>query len=148
MANAILTPEEELALRKPIDEHVGAIQAKIDALRVDGTDKVIALEGSIDDAKRDKILTKDERDRAIAAYEKDLSKAKAVESQNKSQVDALIKEAVDYLSAHYDKDYLDAVKASCAAEKVVAKQDYDKHLAQLEKEHQGQPGQALRQRGD
>ncbi|MBE5024797.1 galactoside ABC transporter permease [Olsenella sp. DSM 107455] len=136
MANAILTPEEELALRKPIDEHVGAIQAKIDALRVDGTDKVIALEGSIDDAKRDKILTKDERDRAIAAYEKDLSKAKAVESQNKSQVDALIKEAVDYLSAHYDKDYLDAVKASCAAEKVVAKQDYDKHLAQLEKEHQ------------
>ena len=136
MANAILTPEEELALRKPIDDHVGAIQAKIDALRVDGTDKVIALEGSIDDAKRDKILTKDERDRAIASYQKDLAKAKSVESQNKSQVDALIKEAVDYLSAHYDKDYLDAVKQSCAAERVVAKQDYDKHLARLEKEHQ------------
>ncbi len=43
MANAILTPEEEMALRSPIDEHVGAIQAKIDALRVDGTDKVVVL---------------------------------------------------------------------------------------------------------
>ena len=136
MANAILTPEAELALRKPIDDHVAAIQAKIDALRVDGTDKVVSLEGAIDDAKRDKILTKAERDRAISAYQKDLAKAKSVESSNKSQVDKLVKEAVDYLSAHYEKDYLTAVNQSCAAERVVAKQDYDKHLAQLEKEHQ------------
>lgn len=136
MANAILTPEAELALRKPIDDHVAAIQAKIDALRVDGTDKVVALEGAIDDAKRDKILTKAERDRAISSYQKDLAKAKSVESSNKSQVDKLVKEAVDYLSAHYEKDYLVRVKESCAAERVVAKQNYDKRLAQLEKEHQ------------
>ena len=136
MANAILTPEAELALRKPIDDHVAAIQAKIDALRVDGTDKVVSLEGAIDDAKRDKILTKAERDRAISAYQKDLAKAKSVESSNKSQVDKLVKEAVDYLSAHYEKDYLVRVKESCAAERVVAKQNYDKRLAQLEKEHQ------------
>ena len=136
MANAILTPEEEMALRKPIDDRVGAIQAKVDALRVDGTDKVVALEGSIDDAKRDKILTRDERDRAIATYQKDLATAKSVEAKNKSQVDALIKEATDYLSAHYEKDYLAAVRQSCAAERVVAKQNYDKHLAELEKEHQ------------
>ena len=136
MANAILTPEAELALRKPIDDHVAAIQAKVDALRVDGTDKVVSLEGAIDDAKRDKILTKAERDRAISAYQKDLAKAKSVESSNKSQVDKLVKEAVDYLSAHYEKDYLVRVKESCAAERVVAKQNYDKRLAQLEKEHQ------------
>ena len=43
MANAILTPEEELALRKPIDDHVGAIQAKIDALRVDGSGQFALL---------------------------------------------------------------------------------------------------------
>lgn len=136
MAQAILTAEEEQALLKPIDEHVAVIQAKVDALRVDGTDKVVSLEGAIGDTKRDKILSKAERDSAIAAYQKDLAKAKSVESANKSQVDALVKEAVDYLSAHYKKDYLDAVKQSCAAERVVAKQDFDKRLAELEKEHQ------------
>ena len=136
MANAILTPEAELALRKPIDDYVGGIQAKVDALRADGTTKVVALQGSIEDTKRDKILTKDERDRAISAYQRDLEKAKSVESANKSKVDSLVKDAVDYLSAHYDKDYLDAVKQSCAAEKVVAKQKYEKRLAELEKEHQ------------
>ena len=136
MANAILTPEAEQALRKPIDDYVGGIQAKVDALRADGTTKVVALQGSIEDTKRDKILTKDERDRAIAAYQKDLEKAKSVESANKSKVDALVKDAVDYLSAHYDKDYLDAVKQSCAQEKIVAKQNYEKRLAELEKEHQ------------
>ena len=136
MANAILTHEEEMALRKPIDDHVGAIQAKIDALRVDGTDKVVALEGSIDDAKRDKILTKDERERAIAAYQRDLEKAKAVESQNKSQVDALIKEAVDYLSAHYDKGLSRRGQAGLRLREGRRQANYDKRLAELEKEHQ------------
>ncbi len=136
MPNAILTSEQEMALRKPIDDYVGAIQAKIDALRVDGTDKVVSLQGAIDDAKRDKVLTKAERDSAINGYQNELAKAKSVEAKNKSSVDKLIKDAESYLSAHYDKDYLDAVKASCAAEKVVAKQNYDKHLAQLEKDHQ------------
>ena len=136
MPNAILTSEQEMALRKPIDDYVGAIQAKIDALRVDGTDKVVAFQGAIEDAKRDKVLTKDERDRAISGYQGQLAKAKEVESKNKSQVDALIKDAESYLSAHYEKDYLTSVQASCAAERVVAKQNYDKRLAQLEKEHQ------------
>ena len=63
MANVILTPEAEQALRKPIDDYVGGIQAKVDALRADGTTKVVALQGSIEDTKRDKILTKGERDR-------------------------------------------------------------------------------------
>ena len=38
-----LSAEEEAKLLKPIDEYIGKIQKKIDALRVDGSDKVQAL---------------------------------------------------------------------------------------------------------
>ena len=47
MANGnskILTEEQELKLRKPIEDHVGKIQEKIDSLRVDGTEKVVHLQ--------------------------------------------------------------------------------------------------------
>ena len=40
--NKILTAEQEMQLRQPIDEYVGGIQKKIDSLRVDGTDKVVS----------------------------------------------------------------------------------------------------------
>ena len=39
MDNKILTAEQELKLRKPIDDRVGAIQKEIDDLRADGTNK-------------------------------------------------------------------------------------------------------------
>lgn len=135
MPNAILSAEQEMALRKPIDERVGAIQAKIDALRADGTNKVIALTGAIEDAKRDKILTKAERESAISGYQTQLAAAKKVESANKSQVDALVKEAESYLSEHFEKDYLKAVYDSCATERAAAKKSYETRLAELEKEH-------------
>ena len=54
MANGnskILTEEQELKLRKPIEDHVGKIQEKIDSLRVDGTEKVVHLQGIIDRMK-------------------------------------------------------------------------------------------------
>ena len=56
MANGnskILTAEQEMQIRRPIEEYVGAIQKKIDALRVDGTDKVLSLQNAIDGVKRD-----------------------------------------------------------------------------------------------
>ena len=39
----ILSVDEELALRKPIDDYVGNIQKEVDALRADGTLKVVEL---------------------------------------------------------------------------------------------------------
>ena len=51
MANAnskILTAEQELKLRKPIDEYVGKIQKQIDSLRADGTDKVVSIQNQMD----------------------------------------------------------------------------------------------------
>ena len=38
--NKILTAEQEKKLLQPIDDYVGKIQSKIDALRADGTEKV------------------------------------------------------------------------------------------------------------
>ena len=45
--NKILTEEEIVELRKPIDEYVGKIQTEIDELRADGAKKVQDLENHI-----------------------------------------------------------------------------------------------------
>ena len=38
--NETLTAEQEMQLRKPIEDYVGEIQKKIDSLRADGTNKM------------------------------------------------------------------------------------------------------------
>ena len=134
--NKILTAGQELELRRPIEDHIGKIQAKIDGLRADGTDKVVAMQNAIDTMKRDKSLTKEEREHRIAAAHKELEQAKAVESKHKAEVAKLISEAENYLKAHFDKDYYQAVAASCAQEKVAAKEKYRLKVAELGKEHQ------------
>ncbi len=57
--NVIISAEEEAKLLKPIDEYVGKIQAQIDALRVEGSDKVNSLKNQIAIAKENKNLTKE-----------------------------------------------------------------------------------------
>ena len=56
--NVIISAEEEAKLLKPIDEYVGKIQKQIDALRVEGSDKVNSLKNQIAIAKENKNLTK------------------------------------------------------------------------------------------
>ena len=51
--SVILTENQEMELRKKIDSYVGKIQAEIDSLRADGTDKVIFLQNHIGTTKRD-----------------------------------------------------------------------------------------------
>ena len=65
-----------------------------------------------------------------------MEQAKAVESKHKAEVAKLISEAENYLKAHFDKDYYEAVAASCAQEKVAAKEKYRLKVAELGKEHQ------------
>ena len=72
MDNKILTAEQELKLRKPIDDRVGAIQKEIDDLRADGTNKVLFIQNEIDSVKRDRIYTKAEKDAKIAKYQAEL----------------------------------------------------------------------------
>ena len=89
----ILTREEEMQLRKPMDDHIGGIQAKLDSLR-------------------------------------------AEESPNKGEISKLVREAEDYLKAHFDQDYYQKVKAACEQEKIQVKGNYDRKLAELKREHQ------------
>lgn len=131
----ILTAEQEQQLRQPIDEYVGGIQAKIDALRKDGTDQVVEIQSSMDSLKRDRIYTQQEKEAKLAQYKADLEKAKAVESQNKAEVDKLIAEAESYLNSHFG-EYYQAVVESGKAEKVQAQEKYQAAVAQLNKEHQ------------
>src|SRR5699024_8277835 len=100
--------------------YVGEIQAKIDALRANGTDKVIELQSSLDDLKRDRIYTQEEKAAKRAQYTTELEKAKAVEAQNKAEVSQLIAQAEGYLKEHFDKDYYQAVVESCKEEQALA----------------------------
>ncbi len=135
MDNKILTAEQEMKLRKPIDDRVGAIQKEIDSLRADGTNKVISIQNEIDSVKRDRIYTREEKDAKIAKYQTELEQARAVETKNKEKIAALIGQAEEFLKANFDKDYFQPVKESCEREKALAKEKYSKEVERLEKEH-------------
>lgn len=132
----ILTAEQEEKLRQPIDEHVGKIQKEIDSLRADGTEKVVALQNTIDGLKKDRSISKEEKETEIAKCKAELEKAKAVETKNKDQISKLIADAESYLKEHFEKDYYQLVQESCQVEKVAAKERYQQKLKALEKEHQ------------
>jgi methyl-galactoside transport system permease protein len=84
--NVIISAEEEAKLLKPIDEYVGKIQKQIDALRVEGSDKVNSLKNQIAIAKENKNLTKEQQNKIIEESKKQLEKATATEAANKDQI--------------------------------------------------------------
>ena len=131
----ILTAEREAQLRQPIDETVGAIQAKINELRADGTDKVVEIQNSLDSLKRDKIYTAQEKAARAQELHTALEQAKAVEAKNKDAIAKLIAQAESYLKQNYP-GYYQAVVESCKVEKIQAEKSYRQAVANLEKEHQ------------
>ncbi len=132
----VLSLEEEQKLLSPIDEYVGAIQEKINALREDGTDKVTALTNHIAIVKENANYTKDEKASIIAKDREELAKAKAVEESHKAEIKSLTDDAVQYLDANYEKNYYAPVAASCAAEKEAENARYDAELAELKRQHE------------
>ena len=131
----ILSRDEELALRKPIEDYVGKIQAEIDELREEGTNKVLEYSEEIEVLKRDKIYTKSEKEARISELNTKLQKAKEIEVQNKQSINEKIAVAEKYLKDHYQTDYYNKVVESNKYEVQKAKADYDKKLKELEKEH-------------
>ena len=131
----ILSHDEELALRKPIEDYVGKIQAEIDELREEGTNKVLEYSEEIEVLKRDKIYTKSEKEARISELNTKLQKAKEIEVQNKQPINDKIAVAEKYLKDHYQTDYYNKVVESNKYEVQKAKADYDKKLKELEKEH-------------
>ncbi len=134
--SVIISAEEEAKLLKPIDEYVEKIQKKIDALRVDGSDRVNDLKNQIAIAKENKNLSKAQKDKIIENSKKELENAKKVEANNKEEIKKLIAEAEDYLAKHYKKDYYDVVNNSCKAAKAEENSRYEKVKADLKSEHQ------------
>lgn len=134
--SVIISAEEEAKLLKPIDEYVEKIQKKIDALRVDGSDKVNDLKNQIAIAKENKNLSKIQRDKIIENSKKELESAKKVETANKEEIKKLVAEAEDYLAKHYKKDYYDVVNNSCKAAKAEENSRYEKVKADLKSENQ------------
>lgn len=131
----ILSHDEELALRKPIEDYVGKIQAEIDELREEGTNKVLEYSEEIEVLKRDKIYTKSEKEARISELNGKLQKAKEIEAKNKQPINDKIAVAEKYLKDHYQTDYYRKVVESNKYEVQKAKADYDKKLKDLEKEH-------------
>ena len=131
----ILSHDEELALRKPIEDYVGKIQAEIDELREEGTNKVLEYSEEIEVLKRDKIYTKSEKEARISELNGKLQKAKEIEAKNKQPINDKIAMAEKYLKDHYQTDYYNKVVESNKYEVQKAKADYDKKLKDLEKEH-------------
>lgn len=131
----ILSRDEELALRKPIEDYVGKIQAEIDELREEGTNKVLEYSEEIEVLKRDKIYTKSEKEARLSELNSKLQKAKEIEAKNKQPINDKIAVAEKYLKDHYQTDYYNKVVESNKYEVQKAKADYDKKLKELEKEH-------------
>ncbi len=126
---------KEAELLKPIDAYVEKIQKQIDALRVDGSDKVNSLKNQIAITKEDKNLSKEQQSKIIEDCKRELEKAKKVENTNKQQISKLIADAEKYLSEHYNKEYYDVVVKNCKTEKDAEKSNYEKVKADLQAEH-------------
>lgn len=131
----ILTTEQELKLRQPIEDYIGKIQKKIDGLRTDGTDRVIAIQNRMDGIKRDRTLSKEDKEAKLSQERAEMEKAKAVERENKDEISMLVADAEAYLKAHFEKEYYGPVKESCEQEKEAAKEKYRRNVAKLGREH-------------
>lgn len=138
MANndKILSYEEEQKLLEPIDSYVGAIQAQINALRADGTDRVTALNSHIAVTKENANYTKAEKAKIIASDKQLLEAAKKVEKQNKPQISKLIGDAVSYLDKNFDKQYYEPVLQSCKLQKQAEQTRYAAELQELKRQHE------------
>jgi methyl-galactoside transport system permease protein len=132
----ILSAEEEQELLKPIDNELGKIQEKINALRKDGSDKVRSYSYQIQVLKTDKTRTKEEKIPLEEEAKAGLEKAKKVEEKNKAEIDKLIEEGESYLEAHYEKDYFSKVEKSCQEEKKAALNKYVDTLAKMKASHE------------
>ena len=132
----ILTYEEEQKLLEPIDSHVNAFQEQINALRAEGTDKVVALNSHMAIIRENALYTKDEKKAMIAEDKKKLKAAKEVEKQNKAQINTLIADAVGYLDKNFDSLYYTPVAESCQAQKEAEEARYTAELAELKAQHE------------
>ena len=90
VSGKILSVDEETKLLQPIDSYVNEIQKKVDALRADGTTRVVELQGNIDAAKSDRVLTKAERDEAINGFKAQMERLRRSRPRTRARLTSLL----------------------------------------------------------
>ncbi|WP_216378976.1 ABC transporter permease subunit [Arcanobacterium phocae] len=133
---SVLTYEKEEQLLAPIKEYVGNIQAEIDVLREDGTTKVTRLQHQLRNMKADRTLSKEERAELRRRDEKELAEARRVQTANRPRINKLVARAEKYIDDNFDKTYLSKVESSVEEEKRQAKEEYERQLRAVKKEHE------------
>jgi len=83
------------------DEKLVEFEKKLMNLRANGEDKVLSLLSDISAVKRNKAITKEEKESRLQELSKELAKAKKLALDNKEEVLALSKEAVNHSNALY-----------------------------------------------
>ena len=130
-----LTAKQKEDLLKPIDEYVKNIQKKIDALRVDGENKLISLKEEIATFKRDRELSDEERMDLILKDQELVEQARIVKQENAQAIKDLIIEAEMYLKDNYNIEYYDYIAANCALLRDKENESYKLQMAQIKEEH-------------
>lgn len=105
-------------------------QEALNTLRADGVNKLITLHQSISAAKKNKMLSADERSKAIAEYTAEIEKAKKVSAENAGEDKSLTKEALVYANL-LAKKYIAQVNAEQDAKIATLKSDYAKKVEEI-----------------
>lgn len=79
----ILSADAEAALLKPIDEYVGKIQSQIDALRVDGSDKVQSYKNQIALRRKTRTYQRMREQKQLQQQRLDLKRQRAWKQQTR-----------------------------------------------------------------
>lgn len=119
------------------NEQMKKYQKLVDDLRENGTKKLFKLKNETQELKRNKLITKEEKDKRNEEIKIEITKAKEEVNKNKNSIKKVEKEAKGYSKQNYKEIYLDVCnfykeeKTKITNEYNINKQNIDKE--QLEK---------------
>ena len=76
------------------DKELNEYSEQLEALRKDGVNLISTLRQEIAAAKRNKLLSSEERERLISDHNAKIAQAKTVAEKNKAQIAEIVKKAV------------------------------------------------------
>lgn len=119
MENEVLSFESDVKLAD--------LTSRLNALRENGVNLAMDLEGRIAATKKNKLLHADEKSKMLEEFSANLEKARAVASQNAAEEKSLEKEAVAYVNQLGKK--IEAQTIAAENEKIVAlKKEYEERV--------------------
>ena len=121
---------------------------QLNALRVDGVNKVLSLQQDIATTKKSKLISADDKQKLIANFKTQLDAAQKVAAANKAQEQQLAKEAVAYNNS-ISKSYKEQVIAQENKKLAELKSEYTQEVAKIKADAQAEiNGLSSRYSGD